>query len=682
MQDLFAPAAAPEAALMLTAGFSLLTAAAGAMAGLALGARRRRGDTPLARLREAMDVMPEGLAFYDADDRAVIWNARYAELNHEGGSRIAEGATFRALLQIGLAVGHYPDAVGREDEWLEARMALHRSDRATFEQKLADGRWFRIEERRTADGGTLSVIEDITVLKQREESLRLMFENNPVPIWVTAAADGRFLDVNAAAVAHYGYSREQFLRMTLKEIYAPEEHGTLREAVDEITRSGAYRGERSWRQLTADGAGIHSRPYVQMIEYRGEAAFMAAQFDVTLQKQGEEALSAARDQAEAANRAKSEFLANMSHEIRTPLNGVTGVAQVLARTPLSPQQQEMVQVIEQSAATLERLLSDVLDLARVEAGHVEIHIEPFELGASVRAVAALTELRADQTDVAFRLEIDPAAEGVAEGDAGRIKQILFNLLSNALKFTTRGHVALRVSVDDACEPPLFRFEVEDTGVGFDPSAKDKLFQRFEQEDGSITRRFGGTGLGLAISRDLAALMGGTIDARSEPGRGSTFVLELPMVRRRTERPEAAPAAAYEPPLAPTRLRVLLADDHETNRKVVELMVEAIGCDLTCVEDGQEAVQAVLTDRFDIVLMDMQMPVMDGLTAIRAIRAHEAETGAPRTRIFTLSANAMQEHERASAEAGAERHLTKPVTAAVLLGALAEVAQQKAAAEAA
>ena len=268
---------------------------------------------------------------------------------------------------------------------------------------------------------------------------------------------------------------------------------------------------------------------------------------------------------------------------------------------------------------------------------------------------------------------------MVDGDAGRLKQILFNLLSNALKFTSEGHVALKVGVDAASE--MYRFEVEDTGVGFDPSVKDKLFTRFEQEDGSITRRFGGTGLGLAISRELAGLMGGQLDAHAVPGKGATFILELPL--RRVEAAEPAPAMSPLPSAVSADLRVLLAEDHEINRKVVELMLDCIACQLTCVQDGQEAVQAVITHRFDVVLMDMQMPVMDGLTAIRAIRAHEAATGAPRTPIFTLSANAMQEHFEASVAAGADRHLTKPITAAALLGALADLGRgDKAASDAA
>jgi PAS domain S-box-containing protein len=573
-------------------------------------------------------------------------------------------------------VGHYPEAAGREEEWLEQRMALHFSGRSTHEQRLADGRWFRIEERRTGDGGILSVIEDITELKSREALLRLMFENNPVPMWLVDLESFRFLDVNEAAIAHYGYSRQQFLGMELLDIFAPSEHESYRQALNGWNQQ-EYQGERVWKHLKADGSEIHVRPYVQVIDHQGRPAMLAAQFDVTVRQRAEEAMAEARDQAERANRAKSEFLANMSHEIRTPLNGVTGVAQVLSRTRLAPEQQEMVKIIEQSALTLERLLSDVLDLARVESGRIEIQNEPFHLGDAVRATAALSELRAQEKDVAFKLEIDPRAEGQFEGDSGRLKQILFNLLSNALKFTTEGHVALRVTA----ERELFRFEVEDTGVGFDPCVKEKLFTRFEQEDGSITRRFGGTGLGLAISRELAGLMGGRMDAESVPGEGATFILELPLA------PVETPAAA-EPMHAPAvdaascGLRVLLAEDHDINRKVVELMLDCIGCDLTSVEDGEEAVKAVMAHRYDIVLMDMQMPVMDGLTAIRLIRKQEQETGAPRTPIFTLSANAMQEHVEASMAAGADRHLTKPITAAALLGALADVGRAKAEREAA
>ena len=315
----------------------------------------------------------------------------------------------------------------------------------------------------------------------------------------------------------------------------------------------------------------------------------------------------------------------------------------------------------------------MLDIARVESGRIDIRDEAFDLGEAVRSTASLCELRAQEKGVAFRLELDPAAEGAVVGDDGRLKQILFNLLSNALKFTDEGSVTFRVMVTAADEGDVFRFEVEDTGVGFEATSKDRLFQRFEQADGSITRRFGGTGLGLAISRDLAQLMGGTLDAEGELGRGATFTLQLPLERR-----EPAVAAEALPALErPSRpLRVLLAEDHAVNRTVVQMMLADTGATLCCVENGQEAVEAAAAERFDVVLMDMQMPVMDGLTALAAIREQERASGADRTPVFILSANAMPEHARASLAAGADRHITKPISAPELLGALAAVAREK------
>ena len=646
--------------------------------------RKARGDkhnrAANTKLREAIEAMPEGLAFYDAEDRIVVWNRRYAELNDEGGGMLKPGATFRDLIEAGLRTGVYPEAEGRETEWLEARLAQRREDDLVLEQQNK-GHWLRIIERRTADGGVISICEDITELKAREASLRLMFENNPVPMWVSSRETRQILAVNEAAVAHYGYSREQFLRMRIYDLYAPEEQKALFSQVA-MYAGGAYQGARTWRQVRADGSEIHVRPYVQAIRYEDQDATIAAQFDVTASKQAEEAMAQARDQAEAASRAKGEFLANMSHEIRTPLNGVTGVAQVLARTPLSAHQQEMVRIIESSAQTLERLLTDILDLSRVESGRIVIEQEAFDLVEVVEATAALSEMRAQEKGLGFEVKMEPGAEGFVTGDAGRLKQILYNLLSNAVKFTREGRISLEVAADRAASPPMFTFTVSDTGVGFDPQCKERLFGRFEQEDGSITRRFGGTGLGLAISRDLAELMGGRLEAASEPGRGATFTLHLPMPAAETapEREWVEAPAFVQAEARP--LRVLLAEDHPINQKVVELMLAPLGVDLTTVENGEEAIQAVLTERFDVVLMDMQMPVMDGLTAIRAIRAHEAQARSPRLPIFTLSANAMGEHVEASMAAGADKHLTKPITAPVLLGALGEIAEQVALREAA
>ncbi len=377
-------------------------------------------------------------------------------------------------------------------------------------------------------------------------------------------------------------------------------------------------------------------------------------------RQGAE-LRSARRRAEDANRAKSEFLANMSHEIRTPLNGVVAMADALSQSELKPEERHMVEVIRSSGATLERLLSDILDTARIESGQVTIESAPFHLGRAVQDVAALWRIPAEAKGVAVIAHVDPALDRLVEGDAVRVRQVLTNLVSNALKFTAEGEVSLTV------EPGLegdIRFTVTDTGVGFDEEQKARIFGRFQQADGSITRRFGGTGLGLAISRELVELMGGRLECDSKPGRGSSFWFEIPLPLAEATSEVVDTALPLED-VQSQPLRVLLADDHPANRKVIEVMLSATAMELVAVEDGAQALEAFNRETFDLVLMDMQMPVMDGLTATAAIRNFEAQHGRARTPILMLTANAMTEHVEAGRAAGADGHLTKPLTMAAL-----------------
>ena len=383
-------------------------------------------------------------------------------------------------------------------------------------------------------------------------------------------------------------------------------------------------------------------------------------------------------EAQAANKAKSEFLANMSHEIRTPLNGVMGIAGALAKTPLSRHQADMVELIETSAQTLEALLTDILDLARIEAGRMEIRPEPFDMATSVGACAALFEASAQAKGLKLTVEIEPYAQGAFEGDGPRIRQILTNLLGNAVKFTAQGEVRLTVAARRDETTTHLTFTVADTGIGFDEATHRRLFGRFQQADGSITRQYGGTGLGLAISRSLAEAMGGELSASAVAGQGATFVLTLELPRRHGAVEmwgDHEGAASEEAEL--DAMRVLLAEDHPTNRRVVELILGAAGVDLISVENGAEAVDEAARGSFDLILMDMQMPVMDGLTAISAIRRREAREGR-RTPIFTLTANAMPEHAEASARAGADGHVTKPITAERLLHVVEQVWAEKSA----
>ncbi len=373
---------------------------------------------------------------------------------------------------------------------------------------------------------------------------------------------------------------------------------------------------------------------------------------------------------EKANEEKSRFLANMSHELRTPLNGVIAVSETLAREQTSPRNRELAQLIVASGRLLEQVLTDILDFSKIEAGEMRLERQPFELATVISRVAELHRASAEAKGVGLRWEINEGAQGCYLGDSVRLTQVLSNLLSNAVKFTGVGEVGLMV----ACEEGSVRIDVSDTGIGFDEAAKARLFHRFEQADVSIRRRFGGTGLGLAICQSLVTLMGGEIEARSVPGEGATFTVRLPLPQvAAAPAPEAGPAAPEDLP----GLQVLLAEDHPTNQRVVRLILEAVGVELTVVDNGALALEAFARQRFDLVLMDMQMPEMDGLTATAQLRSMERETGAVRTPVIMLTANALDEHVQSSLAAGADLHLSKPLRAAELLDAIATLTADEA-----
>ena len=508
---------------------------------------RAEADARLAeeRLAAALDALPEGIVFLDAEGRYILWNKRYAEIYHRSADLFAPGARLEDTLRIGVARGDYPEAVGHEDEWLGRRLEMLRNPGQRHEQRLMDGRWVMIEERRTSDGGVIGLRVDITAMKTQ-------------------------------AIA----------------------------------------------------------------------------------------LSEALARAEAASRAKSEFLANVSHELRTPLNGVMGLADVLARTPLDGDQRGLVDNILASAGALNRLVSDLLDFNSLGAGAVTISAAPFDLAAVAADTVESFRPEATARGLSLGLRLSDGVAGEVLGDAQRVRQILVNLLSNAIKFTEKGGVEVTVSPVFEDGRSRWRFEVSDTGAGFEEADAERLFARFEQGDASPTRKHGGVGLGLAICRQLAELMDGQITARGRPGEGATFTVILSLPPATT--PAGAAALAEGPPL-----RVLLADDNPTNRKVVELMLDAVGAEVVSVENGREAVDALRVGGFDLVLMDLQMPVMDGLAAIRLIRRTEAEAGAPRLPIIVLSANSSEDDLAASEAAGADAHLGKPIRADALLSAMIE-----------
>jgi signal transduction histidine kinase/DNA-binding NarL/FixJ family response regulator len=415
--------------------------------------------------------------------------------------------------------------------------------------------------------------------------------------------------------------------------------------------------------IRADGEIVEVEVYFRVAPGLGApwSLCMATYVDVTDTRRAAREQREALEAAEVANRAKSDFLTMISHEIRTPLNGVLGMGQAMALSPLSRLQRQRLGVISESGSALLAIVDDLLDLSRIEAGGLEIVRAECDVVALVEGVHAAYSAEAASRGLAFVLDLDPTASGVYEADAGRLRQILGNLVSNALKFTHEGEILVRLGRTDRG----IRFEVSDTGIGIAPDRIAALFETFVQADSSATRRYGGVGLGLAICRRLAQAMGGDIGACSLPGRGSAFTVDLPMARS-----QACASPAHLGTTATGRpLRVLAAEDNPVNRMVLKALLAQIDIDPAFVENGLEAIEAWEAADWDIILMDVQMPQMDGPTATRRIRAREAELRRAPTPIIAVTANAMIHQVAGYRDAGMTEVIAKPINVETLFAAL-------------
>ncbi|HEX6860728.1 MAG TPA: ATP-binding protein [Caulobacteraceae bacterium] len=634
-------------------------------------------------LRSFVRSAPVALAMTDADLRFIECSQRW---------RTEQGVQGRVLGRRVAEV--FPDGFAQWGAFWERALAGETINADRVEVLGPDGRhrWMRVElgpwrDHRGDIAGVVAMTSDITdVIKalahaeRSEQRLRLAVEIAELMVYEADFRTGEVLVEGA---------EDTFLDrpLTFEELTQTpwiSVHPDYREQAaafwDECQRTGKpFRTEYRMSRSDAEVWAFSAAELVRGPDGRPDR-LVGVLKDMSARHRAEAALIDARDAAQAANRAKSEFLANMSHEIRTPLNGVVGVATALGRTTLTPDQQEMVGLVQSSASALETILSDVLDFSRIEAGRLEMRTERFELESCLRSAAALFQATARDKGLTFRVEVASDIRNLFEGDAGRIRQVLFNLVSNAVKFTRTGGVEVTAAaVGRNGDIQQVAISVTDTGIGFDEATKARLFERFEQGDGSITRQFGGSGLGLAISRALAEALGGRLEASSRPGKGSRFTLTLPLKRLAAKK--LAPPPHVEPPTLERAPRVLLAEDHAVNRRVVELILGAAGVELVWVENGRQAVEAAARGGFDLILMDMQMPEMDGLSAIRAIRADERAAGRVPTPIWALSANALPEHEQASLAAGADGHLTKPISAPALYQVLAGACGAPAAPEA-
>jgi PAS domain S-box-containing protein len=448
-----------------------------------------------------------------------------------------------------------------------------------------------------------------------------------------------------------------------------------RPRVDELWRmhieeNAPYRAEYRIKRTDGKEIWVEGTADYRTDDKGRSVSLLGAIRNITDQKRAEQACVRAKEEAEAANLAKSTFLATMSHEIRTPLNGVLGMAQVLAGEALSPAQQERVRVIQQSGQSLLAILNDLLDLAKIEAGKLDLEEAEFSLDDLARGAHGAFSAIAEQKDLRFHMAIAPEAQGIYLGDSTRVRQILYNLISNALKFTENGGVEVVMSAGASG----LVIAVQDSGIGIPADRLDQLFEKFEQADKSTTRKFGGTGLGLAICRDLASLMGGTVKVESRLGEGATFTVALPLPRignvpTASERVTAEPVKRDAAGADHAALRVLAAEDNVVNQLVLKSVLEQVGISPVLVADGQSAVEAWRSQTWDLVLMDVQMPIMDGIAATLAIRGIEASTGRARTPILALTANAMTHQVAEYLAADMDGVVAKPIEVAQLFAAM-------------
>jgi len=537
--------------LQVAAAFVILFIAAGGlihwhMAGLA----RARAEIGRAKLTldQALEAMADGFLLCDAQDRVVAWNRRYLEIFPWLRGAMAIGVPFRHLAETA-APAMVPDGSDADRQtWVERRLAIHSSGNGMYEQGLVHGMVIHAIERRTPEGGVVSVTRDITA--------------------------------------------------------------------------------------------------------------------------AERALSRAKSAAEAANESKSQFLAAMSHEIRTPLNGVLGMNGLLLNTPLSDEQRRYAQLIRSSGQTLLAVINDILDLAKIEAGRMELEIVEFNPLEALDEVVSLLSVRAEAKGLTLKLKAPPDLPLALRGDPSRLRQVLFNLVGNALKFTEHGSVDVEASwrplTDERIE---FVIAVRDTGIGIAPDTVPKLFARFMQADATTSRRYGGTGLGLAISREIVDLMDGRIEVDTAVGVGSTFRVVVPMMHG-DESVLAAAATTMAAAAELGGLRILVAEDNGVNQILIKAILDHMGHFSDVVANGIETVRQVQVAHYDLVLMDIQMPEMDGEAATRAIRALPSDVAT--IPIVAMTANAMVEHREAYLACGMDDYVSKPISSRMLAAAIARV----------
>ncbi len=641
-----------------------------------------QGEALELRLQAAIEALPDGFALYAPDDRLEICNQRYRDFYATSADLLVPGNTFEHIIREGAKRGQYIAPDDDIDAWVEHRLELHRNPEDPMEQHLDDGRWLRAFEHRMADGRTVGFRIDITELKVREAALR--DSESQLRATISSALDGiviidaggRIVEFNPAAEKIFGYPRNAVIGRDMAGLIVPERHRAAHlKGLKNFTPTGLspVLGQRiEINGLRADGTEFLLELAISVAKEGDVPVFIGYMRDITDERAREAALQAALEEARVAGQAKASFLAMMSHEIRTPLNAVLGILNLLRETELDESQNRYIATARESAQALLQIINDILDFSKLEAGKLSLENDAFELRPAVNSVMDLMMPHAREKGLNLNMRLGARTPEIVRSDAGRIRQVLLNLVGNAVKFTEKGDITISVSaLERGPKDALVRFSVQDTGVGIPADKRALLFSEFTTLDPSYSRRHEGTGLGLAISREIVELLGGTIDVSSEQGKGATFWFDLPLALA-----EKADLSSLEQDLSPAdyeRLngaRILLAEDNMTNRMVISDTLLGLDCLVDCVGTGQEAVDRLKVAAYDAVLMDISMPEMDGVEATRLIRA--ADAPASHIPIIALTAHVSQDDQNRARNAGMNGFLSKPVVRNRLIATLSSL----------
>jgi PAS domain S-box-containing protein len=491
---------------------------------------------------------------------------------------------------------------------------------------------------------------------------------------VVINTEGEIIQANPAVSRMFGYPLQALIGQNIALLMSPRDRREHQEWIVRFLTTGVeelVNRPRIIEGYRRNGERFPLRMSITETRVDDELFFTGTLQDFTQVKAVEEQLIDAKNKAEVANRLKGEFLANMSHEIRTPMNGIVGMTQLVLDTNLSPDQREYLLLAQESANHLLHIINDILDFSKIESGALELEPVSTDVRDLLQHTVKALKHAADQKRLAVNLHVPPNLPPDLLLDPVRLRQVLTNLIGNAIKFTHQGSIDVHLRCEEKTDGWRLYFSVKDTGIGFDPSKAESLFNPFVQADGSITRSYGGAGLGLAISRSLVQRMGGDIFASSIPGVGSEFSGHI-----RCDLPGAntqpVPLTAVKAPSAPMRrLHILLAEDHPINQKVASLLLTKMGHTVEVADNGRHALDVLAQTRFDVVLMDVMMPEMDGLAALEALRERELDTG-QHTLVLMVTAHAMTGDRERFLAAGADGYVAKPISADVLQAEIARV----------